>query len=103
MQHVVCDHPCCLGVCIDGKKRPSARSLPAACTLLANTQVCIEPLYCRYKCKTTRGRDGHGYNTRGRDELRAAQYRLRAYGALPRGVGSKLINLLPLGIREKHR
>ncbi|KAG8273356.1 hypothetical protein J6590_023868 [Homalodisca vitripennis] len=47
--------------------------------------------------------DGHGYNTRGRDELRAAQYRLRAYGALPRGVGSKLINLLPLGIREKHR
>ncbi|KAG8273353.1 hypothetical protein J6590_023865 [Homalodisca vitripennis] len=65
---------------------------------------CQAALYCRYKCKTTCGKDGHGYNnTRGRDELRAAQYRLRPYEALPREVGSKLINLLPLGIREKHR
>ncbi|KAG8246420.1 hypothetical protein J6590_085418 [Homalodisca vitripennis] len=48
-------------------------------------------LYCRYKCKTSRGRDVHGYNTRGRVVLRVAQHRLRAQEALPREVIAILV------------
>ncbi|KAG8324574.1 hypothetical protein J6590_089014 [Homalodisca vitripennis] len=45
-------------------------------------------LYCFYKCEVTRGRDVYDYNTRGRDALRPAQHRLRAFEALPSEVGA---------------
>ncbi|KAG8250740.1 hypothetical protein J6590_108611 [Homalodisca vitripennis] len=59
-------------------------------------------LYCRYKCEVTRGRDIHDYNTRGRDALRPAQHRLRAFEALPSEVGAKLINKLPLDLQAEN-
>ncbi|KAG8244425.1 hypothetical protein J6590_024344 [Homalodisca vitripennis] len=40
-------------------------------------------LYCRYKCELTHGSDVHGYNTRGKDNLRIQSNRKMAYEQLP--------------------
>ncbi|KAG8286489.1 hypothetical protein J6590_058992 [Homalodisca vitripennis] len=46
--------------------------------------------------------DVHYYNTRGRDALRPAQHRLRAFEVLPSEVGTKLINKLPLDLQAEN-
>ncbi|KAG8292061.1 hypothetical protein J6590_047963 [Homalodisca vitripennis] len=57
-------------------------------------------LYCRYKCDFTHGSDVHGYNTRGRDNLRVQSHRTMAYEQLPSQVGVKVINRFQECIKE---
>ncbi|KAG8333566.1 hypothetical protein J6590_000719 [Homalodisca vitripennis] len=64
--------------------------LPLPSLYMYETVLC-----CRYKFKTTRGRDVHGCNTMGRDVLRTKQHRLRAYEALSCEVGDKLVVCSP--------
>ncbi|KAG8306238.1 hypothetical protein J6590_051582 [Homalodisca vitripennis] len=46
------------------------------------------------------GSDVHGYNTRGRDNLRVQSQRTMAYEQLSSQVGVKVINRLPECIKE---
>ncbi|KAG8246956.1 hypothetical protein J6590_072958 [Homalodisca vitripennis] len=48
-----------------------------------------------YKRDLTQGSDVHGYNTRGRDDLRIQSHRTMAYEQIPSQVTVKVINRFP--------
>src|SRR5436190_9919802 len=52
-------------------------------------------LYCNSKCTLVQCNQIHGYETRGRDNLRLQQHRTAAFANLPKQVGVRLINRLP--------
>ncbi|KAG8256525.1 hypothetical protein J6590_066335 [Homalodisca vitripennis] len=58
--------------------------------------------YCRSRCALISGRDVYQYETRGRDNLRTHQRRLKLSQHLPQQVGVRLINKLPEDIKNSN-
>ena len=53
-----------------------------------------------YKCTLTRGRDIHNHNTRGRDNLRTEQHKLKMYERIPSQAGVQFFNKFPEPIKN---
>ena len=71
--------------------------LPFPCVYIYETIV-----FCRLKCDLVRGRDVHEHNTRGRDDPRIAQHRLKIHENLPSQAGVRLMSRLPDNIKSQN-